>query len=113
MADCIFCLIAGGKIPADIVFEGVNVIAFRDIDPKAPTHVIIIPKKHINPLEDLSESDLAVIPEIYMAARAIAEGEGIATSGYRLLTNHGPDSGQEVEHMHFHLLGGRRLGGLG
>ncbi len=112
MEDCVFCLIVDGKIPADIVFEGPNVMAFRDIHPKAPTHVVIIPKKHINPMDDLSESDIAVIPEIYMAARAIAEGEGIAESGFRLLTNHGPEAGQEVEHLHFHLLGGRRLGGL-
>lgn len=113
MADCIFCKIAARSIPADIVFEGANVIAFRDIAPKAPVHVVIIPKKHVNPLADLDEEDIVVIPEIYMAARTIAVDEGIDASGYRILTNHGPDAGQEVEHMHWHLLGGRPLGDLG
>lgn len=112
MADCVFCSIVGGSIPAEIVFEGENVIAFRDINPAAPVHVVIIPKKHIDPMEDLSEEDYSVIPEIYMAARAIAAQEGIDASGYRILTNHGPDSGQEVEHLHFHLLGGGRLNTL-
>lgn len=113
MADCVFCSIAEGRIPAEIVFEGENVIAFRDINPAAPVHVVIIPKKHINPLEDLDAEDYALISEIYMAARAIASQEGIDITGYRILTNHGPDSGQEVEHLHFHLLGGGKLAGLG
>jgi histidine triad (HIT) family protein len=113
MDECVFCLIAEGKIPAEIVFDGENVIAFRDIEPKAPVHVVIIPKRHINPLDDLTEDDIAVVAEIYMAARAIAAGEGVDASGYRIITNHGPDSGQEVEHMHFHVLGGRKMGGLG
>jgi histidine triad (HIT) family protein len=113
MADCVFCKIVDKTIPADIVFEGANVIAFRDITPKAPVHVVIIPRKHINPLEDLDEEDIVMIPEIYMAARTIAADEGIDVSGYRVLTNHGPDSGQEVEHMHWHLLGGRPLGDIG
>lgn len=113
MGECIFCMIAEGKIPADIVFKGENVIAFNDIDPKAPTHVIVIPKRHINPNADLSEEDIIIIPELYMAARAVACEKGIDESGYRILTNHGPDSGQEVEHLHFHVLGGRRLGDLG
>jgi histidine triad (HIT) family protein len=113
MPDCVFCSIAAGDIPAEMVFEGENVVAFRDITPKAPVHVVIIPKTHINPLEDMSETDIAVIAEVYMAARAIAAGEGISESGYRIITNHGPDAGQEVEHLHFHLLGGQRMGGLG
>ncbi len=113
MADCVFCKIIDKTIPADIVFEGDNVIAFRDINPKAPVHVVIIPKKHINPLEDMDEEDIVMIPEIYMAARTIAADEGIDVSGYRVLTNTGPDSGQEVEHMHWHLLGGRLLGDIG
>lgn len=113
MADCIFCAIAKGSIPAKIVFEGENVVAFRDNSPVAPIHVVIIPKKHVNPLEDLAEGDYSLIPEIYMAARAIAAQEGIDATGYRIVTNHGPDAGQEVEHLHFHLLGGHRLSGLG
>jgi histidine triad (HIT) family protein len=113
MNDCIFCQIVDKSIPADIVFEGPNVLAFRDIAPKAPVHVVIIPKKHIDPLQDLDEEDIVVIPEIYMAARTIAADEGIDVSGYRFLTNTGPDSGQEVEHMHWHLLGGRRLADIG
>ena len=113
MSDCVFCLIAGGKIPADILFEGANVIAFADVDPKAPVHAIIVPKRHINPLDDMGEEDLVIITEIYMAARTIAADTGIDESGYRIVANHGPDSGQEVEHLHFHVLGGRRLGELG
>jgi histidine triad (HIT) family protein len=112
MSDCVFCSIAGGSIPAEIVFEGENVIAFRDINPAAPVHVVIIPKAHVNPMEDLSEDEYSLIPEIYMAARAIAAAEGIDSTGYRIITNHGPDSGQEVEHLHFHVLGGKRLGPL-
>lgn len=113
MDGCVFCGIADGSIPADIVFEGEKIIAFNDIDKKAPIHVVIIPKKHINPMEDLDEEDVATVAEIYMAARAIAAGEGIDGSGYRIIANHGPDSGQEVEHLHFHVLGGRKMGGLG
>jgi len=113
MSDCIFCKIAQGEIPADIVFEGENVVAFKDIAPKAPVHVVIIPKQHVNPMEDMDEESIAVIPEIYMAARTIAVDMGIDESGYRILTNHGPEAGQEVEHLHFHVLGGRRLGDLG
>lgn len=112
MTDCIFCSIVAGSIPADIVFEGENVIAFRDIHPSAPVHIVIIPKKHVNPMEDMDEEDYTLISEIYMAARAIAAQEGIDATGYRVLTNHGPDAGQEVEHLHFHLLGGGRLGRL-
>jgi histidine triad (HIT) family protein len=113
MTDCIFCKIAAKSIPADIVFESENVIAFRDIAPKAPIHVVIIPKKHINPLLDLEEEDIVVIPEIYMAARTIAADTGVDATGYRVLTNTGPDAGQEVEHLHWHLLGGARLGDIG
>jgi histidine triad (HIT) family protein len=113
MNDCIFCKIARGEIPAEIIFKGENVIAFNDIDPKAPFHAVIIPKKHINPLEDLEDDDIALIAEIYMAARAVAAGAGVDDSGYRIIANHGPDSGQEVEHLHFHVLGGRQLGGMG
>ncbi len=113
MSDCVFCLIAGGKIPANILFEGANVIAFADANPKAPVHAVIIPKRHINPLVDMGEEDIVIIPEIYMAARTIAADTGIDESGYRIVANHGPDSGQEVEHLHFHVLGGRRMGELG
>jgi histidine triad (HIT) family protein len=113
MTDCIFCKIANKSIPADIVFESENVLAFRDIAPKAPVHVVIIPKKHINPLLDLEEEDIVVIPEIYMAARTIAADAGVDETGYRVLTNTGPDAGQEVEHLHWHLLGGARLGDIG
>jgi histidine triad (HIT) family protein len=112
MPECVFCKIVSGEIPADIVFNGENVLAFNDIAPKAPIHAVIIPKRHINPLEDMDEEAISVIAEIYMAARAIAADTGIDTTGYRILTNHGPDAGQDVEHMHFHVVGGRRLGDI-
>lgn len=110
MEDCIFCRIVEKKLPADIVYEDDRVIAFRDISPKAPVHVLIIPKKHINPKDDMGRED--VLPEMYVAAQKIAVQEGIGERGYRLIANVGPESGQEVDHLHFHLLGGKPLGGL-
>ena len=107
-ADCLFCRIAAGEIPAKLVREDENVVAFRDIDPKAPTHVVVIPRRHIASVNDLEPGDAALLGEIFLAAKEIAREEGIAASGYRLVVNTGRDGGQSVDHIHLHLLGGRR-----
>ncbi len=113
MENCIFCQIAGGKIPIEPVYESEDLLAFPDISPKAPVHILIIPKRHIESKKDLADADYTLIKDVLKAAKEIAAAKGIADSGFRLLINVGPDSGQEIDHMHFHLLGGRRLGDLG
>ncbi len=107
--DCIFCKIAAGSIPADIVFSDNDLIAFRDIHPQAPVHIVIIPKKHIASINDLKEDDLKLAGLMVLAAKKVAQQEGIAISGYRLSINCGPDGTQLVPHIHLHLLGGRLL----
>lgn len=109
MKDCIFCKIAAGQIKAQVVFEDHHVVAFRDISPQAPVHIIIIPKKHIERVAALEEADLGVMADIHRAAIKIAKDEQVSESGYRLTTNSGKDSGQTVQHLHYHLLGGRHL----
>jgi len=105
--DCLFCKILAGEIPADIVFESETAIAFRDINPQAPTHVLIIPRKHIATINDLEEDDQALVGSLYSAAREIAEQEGFADVGYRAVMNCNEAAGQTVFHIHLHLLGGR------
>lgn len=111
--DCIFCKIAAGRLPAEIVYAGEHILAFPDTGPKAPVHVLIIPKEHIEPKKDLTPADAGLLGEVLLAAKAIAKSSGIEDSGFRLVANVGPDSGQEVDHLHFHLLGGRKLAGMG
>lgn len=111
--DCIFCKIANKEIPVEVVYETETLLAFPDIDPKAPVHILIIPKGHIDASKPLSLEESSVICGVVPAAQEIAATKGILEKGYRLVTNNGPDSGQEVEHMHFHLLGGRRLESMG
>ncbi len=111
--DCIFCQIVNGKIPVDLVYESDDLIAFPDINPKAPVHIVIIPKRHIDPNEDISGTDYPMTGDVLKAAKNIASKKGVAESGFRLLANVGADAGQEIDHLHFHLLGGRRLGDLG
>ncbi len=108
-SDCLFCKILAGDIPADIVYESETAIAFRDINPKAPTHVLIIPRKHIATINDIGAGDEAVIGSLYSAAREIAKAEGIAEEGYRAVMNCNEAAGQTVFHIHLHLLGGRSL----
>ena len=108
-ANCIFCKIARGEIPAKLAHEGKNVLAFHDIDPKAPVHVLIIPRKHIASIAALAEDDAPVIGELFLAARDLAVSLGVNESGYRMVINAGPNAGQSVDHVHLHLLGGRRL----
>lgn len=109
---CIFCRIARGEVPSQVVYQDEEIFAFRDVNPQAPTHVLIIPRKHIAGLQELSPDDSALVARLILAAPRIAEAEGIAATGYRLVANMGPDAGQVVQHLHFHLLGGRPLRAL-
>ena len=110
MTDCIFCKIAAGEIPASIVYDDEHVLAFRDINPQAPVHVIVIPKRHIRTLNDLSPEDAGLIGQMFLAARQVASDLGVADSGYRTLINCNRDGGQDVFHVHMHLLAGRMMG---
>ncbi|RMF08005.1 MAG: histidine triad nucleotide-binding protein [Candidatus Neomarinimicrobiota bacterium] len=109
MDDCLFCKIIAGEIPATKVFESEDVLAFRDINPQAPTHILIIPKEHIPTLNDLQPAHGSVLQSIFQAAVHLARQEGIDQSGYRTVFNCNRDSGQEVYHIHLHLLGGRKM----
>lgn len=109
MADCLFCKIVAGDIPADLVSESSRTLAFRDINPQAPTHVLIIPKEHHPDLAALAGAADGLLAEVAVQAHRVAEAEGIAASGYRVVFNTGPEAGQTVFHAHAHLLGGRRL----
>jgi histidine triad (HIT) family protein len=108
-ADCIFCRIVQGEIPAQVVREDDETIAFRDLDPKAPLHVLVIPKRHIGSVNDVQSSDRELLGSLFVAAREIAESEGVAGTGYRLVMNTGRGAGQSVQHVHLHVLGGRAL----
>lgn len=112
MTDCLFCKMVTKEIPTTIVYEDDDVLAFNDIAPKAPVHVLIIPKKHIENLADATEEDLALLGKLQMVAHKLAKELGIAETGYRVLTNSGKDSGQVVFHMHYHLVGGKVLGDI-
>jgi histidine triad (HIT) family protein len=107
--DCIFCKIASGAIPADIVYSDEDFVAFRDIHPQAPIHDVVIPRQHIASANDLKESDQALAGKMILVASKVAEKEGIAEKGYRLSVNCGPDGTQEVPHIHLHVIGGRLL----
>jgi histidine triad (HIT) family protein len=106
--DCIFCAIGRGEIPANAVFESDEIVAFRDLDPQAPTHVLVIPKEHFQDVADLSERNPQLAAKLLAATTTVAELEGLA-DGYRVVTNLGADGGQSVWHVHFHVLGGRSL----
>lgn len=110
MEPCIFCRIGAREIPAEVVYEDDHVMAFKDINPQAPVHVLIIPKKHIPTLLELSEDDAALLGKVYLAAQEIARKAGIADDGFRVVANCGRAAGQTVFHVHFHLLGGRPMG---
>lgn len=109
--DCVFCRIAAGNIPGQIVYEDKRVVAFRDIKPAAPTHVLIIPRKHIESLASMSPEDSPLVADMVAAANRIARDEGIAERGYRIVINSGKEGGQVVPHLHMHLLGGRPMSG--
>lgn len=108
--DCLFCKIVAGEIPSEKVFEDEAVLAFRDINPQAPTHILVIPKDHVASAAELEDRHAGDLVSIFKAAAAIAASEGIAETGYRLITNIGREAGQTVFHLHFHLIGGRPMG---
>jgi histidine triad (HIT) family protein len=107
--ECLFCRIAAGDQEADVVHTSDNVVAFRDVNPKAPTHILIIPKDHIESARVLKERHADLLAEIFVTAAHLARANGIDRSGWRLVTNSGADAGQSVSHLHFHLLGGRKM----
>ena len=107
--DCLFCSIIKGEIPSTKVYEDETVYAFKDINPMAPVHVLIVPKQHISSINDVTEENSAVIAHIYEVAAKLAKELGISESGYRVVSNCGADGGQTVFHLHFHLLGGKKL----
>lgn len=109
MSDCIFCKIINGEIPCNKVYEDDKVFAFKDINPEAPIHVLVIPKVHIASINDLNHQDSHLISHIFLTIQNIAKELGIDESGYRVVTNTGKDGGQTVNHIHFHLLAGRTL----
>ncbi len=109
MAECVFCKIAAGELPATKVHEDEVVVAFRDINARAPTHILIIPRRHVVSLNALTPEDDASVGHLVRVAARIAQQEHIADTGYRLVANCGSDGGQSVDHVHFHLLGGRAM----
>ncbi|MEG2405814.1 MAG: histidine triad nucleotide-binding protein, partial [Clostridiales bacterium] len=110
LEDCIFCKIINREIPSKIVYEDENILAFEDVNPLAKVHILLIPKKHISTLADMKEEDKGVIGEIHWVAAKIAEEKGLSEKGYRIVNNCKEYGGQEVFHIHFHLLGGEKLG---
>lgn len=113
MNNCLFCQIIKKEIPAEIIFENDLLIIFKDIHPKAPIHFLIVPKKHLSSVNELNEEDRQIISEVFLQAKKIAKINKISEKGYRLIVNTGPDSGQIIFHIHWHLLAGRKLIGMG
>jgi histidine triad (HIT) family protein len=110
MSDCLFCRIVEGKVPANVVYRDDSVVAFRDITPRAPVHILLIPRKHIVSVLDVEPNDGVLVGQIFQVAARLAREQGIAESGFRVVVNVGPDAGQSVFHLHYHLLGGRQMG---
>jgi len=106
--ECIFCKIIEGEIPADTVYESENIVAFRDINPQAPNHILVVPRKHIANVDTLESGDGPLMGELLLTARKVAVKLGIS-NGYRLVVNNGSEGGQEIDHIHMHLLAGRKL----
>jgi histidine triad (HIT) family protein len=109
MTDCLFCKMVAGEITPNKVYEDQDILAFHDINPQAPVHILIIPKQHIATLNDLPDSDTEIMGKLYMAAKSIATSEGFAESGYRTVINCNKDGGQDIYHIHLHLLAGRGM----
>lgn len=109
MNDCLFCRMVSGEIKPDVVLETDALLAFRDINPQAPTHVLVVPKRHISTINDLAAGDEGLVGSLYLAAKEIAAREGVEESGYRTVMNCGEGAGQSVFHIHLHVLGGRRM----
>lgn len=109
MLDCLFCRLIKGEVKSKVIYEDDEIFAFEDIIPQAPIHILIIPKKHISGITQLREEDRELVGKIYLVARKIAENRSLGESGFRVVINSGPDAGETVRHLHFHLLGGRKL----
>jgi histidine triad (HIT) family protein len=107
--DCLFCRIIAGEIPADVVARDEAVVAFRDVNPQAPTHVLVVPRQHIASAAELATSHGTLLAAMFAMANRIVSGDGVDATGYRLVFNVGRDAGQSVDHLHLHVLGGRRL----
>ena len=110
MTDCLFCKIGAGEIKAEVVYEDGDLVAFRDLSPQAPTHVLVIPRRHIATTNDLTGGDADLVGHMVLAAKQVAELDGIAERGYRTVLNCNPEAGQSVFHIHLHVLGGRPMG---
>jgi histidine triad (HIT) family protein len=110
-ADCVFCKIIAGEIPGNFDYQGEEIVAFRDIQPVSPVHILIVPRKHIVSLNDLKDNELSLVGQMVKVAKDLAVKEGIAEKGYRLTINCGKEGSQLVPHLHMHLLGGRQLSG--
>lgn len=110
MEDCIFCKIIKGEIPSTKVYENEEILAFKDINPVAPIHILVIPKKHIESVVHLQKEDEAIVGKIYGVINKIAEEQGFKDDGFRVIVNCGENGGQEVKHLHFHILAGKKLG---
>lgn len=109
-SECIFCRIVEGEVPARIVHQDEEILAFRDLNPQAPTHILLIPRAHVSSIAEMDVSQTTLAGRLLLAARSVARDAGLESSGYRLVVNHGSDGGQSVHHLHLHLLGGRALG---
>ena len=109
MVDCLFCKIVGKKIPAKVVHEDDHILAFDDINPQAPVHTLVIPKRHVASIQELGVADNHLLAQLLMGCSYVAKLKALTESGYRLVTNTGRDAGQTVSHLHFHVLGGRRM----
>ena len=109
MSDCLFCKIIAGEIPSAKVYEDEKTYAFRDINPMAPTHVLVVPKEHVPSMDGIDQASDELLAACLRTARLVARREGIAESGYRVVSNCGPDACQSVQHLHFHVLGGRKM----
>lgn len=109
MENCIFCKMVSGEIEPDVVYEDDDVLAFRDLNPQAPTHVLVIPKRHISTINDLEDVDAGLVGQLYLAAKEVARNDGISERGYRTVMNCNAGAGQSVFHVHLHVLGGRAM----
>jgi histidine triad (HIT) family protein len=109
MSECLFCGIVAGRVKANVVYQDDAIVAFKDIAPRAPVHILIIPRKHLASVTDVGEQDRNLVGQIFQVAAKLAREQGIADSGYRIVVNSGADAGQSVFHLHYHLLGGRRM----
>ena len=111
MEECLFCKIVAGEMESDVVHSSDHVLAFRDINPAAPVHILVIPKEHLDSAKSLTEKHGDLLAEIFQTASHLAKANEVDRTGWRLVTNVGPDAGQSVHHLHFHLLGGRQMAG--